>query len=300
MEWLNYNHLQYFWVVATEGSIAAASRRLHVGRPSISMQIKSLETALGAPLFERRGRYLELTESGRIVFEYADDIFRSGRELLDTVRGRQPARTRTLRVGIADVMAKLVAFQLLLPALDFDENLSLQCREDQPQRLFAALALHELDLVLSDIALGPGVDVKAYNHRMGDSTITLFAAPRLARKVRSGFPASLDGQPFLLPSTDSAIRRSLDDWLELHGVEPVLVAEFEDSALLKVFGQAGRGIFPAPTVVAQQVMDQYGVRAVAELEDVKDRFFAVSPERKIKHPAVAHIVERAKGSLFKT
>ena len=299
MEWLNYNHLQYFWVVAQEGGIAAASRKLLVGRPSISMQIKSLESALGTRLFERRGRYLELTESGRVVFEYADDIFRSGRELLDAVRGRPTGRRLTLRVGIADVMAKLVAFQLLLPALDFDENLSLQCREDQPQRLFAELALHELDLVLSDIALGPGVDVKAYNHRMGDSTITLFAAPQLARRLRKGFPGSLDGEPFLLPSTDSAIRRSLDDWLEINGVKPMIVAEFEDSALLKVFGQAGRGIFPAPTVVGEQVKAQYGVREIAELEDVKDRFFAVSPERKIKHPAVAHIVERAKGDLFK-
>ena len=210
MEWLNYNHLQYFWVVAREGGIAAASRKLHVGRPSISMQLKSLESHLGTALFHRRGRYLELTETGRLVFDYADDIFRSGRELIDVVRGRPSGRSLRLRVGIADVMAKLVAFQLLLPALDFDEELSLVCREDHPQRLFAELALHELDLVLSDIALGPGVDIKAYNHRMGDSTITLFAAPRLARKLRSSFPGSLHGQPFLMPSTETAIRRSLE------------------------------------------------------------------------------------------
>ena len=299
MEWLNYNHLQYFWVVAREGGIAAASRKLHVGRPSISMQSKSLETYLGAPLFQRRGRYLELTETGRLVYDYAEDIFRSGSELIDAVRGRAPGRALTLRVGIADVMAKLVAFRLLLPALDFDEQLALDCREDNPRRLFAALAVNELDLVLSDIKLGPGVDVRAYNHRMGESTITLFAAPKLARRVSKNFPASLAGEPFLMPSVDSAIRRSLDDWFESQDIKPSIVGEFEDSALLKVFGQAGRGVFPAPTVVREEVVQQYGVREVIELKDVRDRFYAISPERKIKHPAVAFIVERAKSSIFK-
>jgi LysR family transcriptional activator of nhaA len=299
MEWLNYNHLQYFWTVVREGGIAAASRKLHVGRPSISMQLKSLEAFLGAPLFERRGRHLELTDTGRLVHGYADDIFRTGRELIDAVRGRPTGRPLTFRIGIADVMAKLVAFQLLSPALDFDEDLSLECREDTPNRLFAAMAMHELDLVLSDIPLGPGVDVKAYNHLMGESTVTLFAAPELAERLRADFPASLTDEPFLLPSRESATRRSLELWLESLDLRPVVVGEFADSALLKVFGQAGRGVFPAPTIVAEQVCGQYGVQRLGELDKVRERFYAISPERKIKHPAVAAIVEHAKDEIFR-
>ncbi len=300
MEWLNYHHLQYFWTVAREGGIAAASRKLHVGRPSISMQLKSLEAFFGAPLFVRRGRYLELTDTGHLVYGYAEDIFRSGRELMDAVRGRPTGRPLTLRVGIADVMAKLVAFQLLQPALDFDEQLALECREDHPSRLFAELAMHELDLVLSDITIAPGIDVKAYNHLIGESTTTLFAAPKLARRLARRFPDSLSGEPFLMPSYDTAIRRSLDAWLEELDLHPVIVGEFEDSALLKVFGQAGRGIFPAPTVVRDQVAKQYGVRPLGELEGVRERFYAISPERKIKHPAVLQIVARAKREIFGT
>lgn len=298
MEWLNYHHLLYFWTVVQEGGIAAASRRLHVGRPSISMQLKSLETFFGAPLFTRRGRHLALTETGKLVHGYAEDIFQAGRELVDAVRGRPTGRPLTFRVGIADVMAKLIAFQLLLPALDDDEPIALECREDHPQRLFAQLAVHELDLVLSDIPLTPGLGVKAYNHVVGESSTTLFAAPALARRLRRGFPGSLTDAPFLMPSQDTAIRRSLDLWLEEQGVRPLVVGEFEDSALLKVFGQAGRGVFPAPTVVQEQITRQYGVRALGELDSVRERFYAISPERRIRHPAVARIVERGRQELF--
>jgi len=298
MEWLNYHHLLYFWTVAREGSIAAASRSLHVGRPSISMQIKSLEAFFGAPLFTRRGRYLELTETGKLVRGYAEDIFQTGRELVDAVRGRPAGRSLAFRVGIADVMAKLVAFQLLLPAIDAEEQIRLECREDQPDRLFADLAVHEIDLVLSDIALPPGLDVRAYNHLMGESTTTLFAAPELARRLGRRFPQSLSEAPFLMPSQNAAIRRSLEQWLDENGLRPSIVGEFEDSALLKVFGQAGRGVFPAPSVVKEQICEQYGVRVLGELDTVRERFYAISPERKIKHPAVACIVERARGELF--
>lgn len=298
MEWLNYHHLLYFWTVVREGSITAASRTLHVGRPSISMQLKSLESFFGTPLFERRGRNLEPTETGRLVYDYADDIFTTGRELVDAVRGRPVGRPLVFRVGIADVMAKLVAFQLLSPALDVDETIALQCHEDDPQQLFADLAVHRLDLVLSDVPLSPGLDVKAYNHLIGESTISLFAAPELAAGLSGDFPRSLDGAPFLMPSTDAAIRRSLEQWLEETGVRPIVVGEFADSALLKVFGQAGRGVFPAPTVVEKQVREQYGVRCLGELETVRDRFYAISPERRIKHPSVAFIVDRAKQELF--
>ncbi|GJM23429.1 MAG: transcriptional activator NhaR [Planctomycetota bacterium] len=300
MEWLNYHHLQYFWAVVQEGGIAAASRRLKVGRPSISMQIKKLEQDLGEPLFVRRGRKLELTDTGRLVHSYAEDIFRTGRELLGAVRGRPSGRPLKFRVGIADVMAKLLAFRLLLPALDpeADTPLALDCREDHPDRLFAALAAHELDLVLSDIPLAPGRDVKAFNHRVGESTLTLFAAPTLARRLKRGFPRSLDGAPFLMPARNTAGRAALERWLDAQDLRPLVLGEFQDSALLNVFGQAGRGVFPAPTVVAQEIREQFGVRPLGELEQVRDRYYAISPERRIKHPAVVRLVERAKRDLF--
>jgi len=299
MEWLNYNHLHYFWVVVREGGIAAASRRLHVGRPAISMQLKSLEAFVGSPLFTRRGRYLALTETGKLVHGYAEDIFQTGNELIDAVRGRATGRPLTFRVGIVDVMAKLVAFQLLEPALEGDERIVLECREDEPKRLFAELAVQNLDLVLSDIPLAPGLDVKAYNHAMGESTTTLYAAPALARRLKRKFPHSLTGAPFLMPSKGAAIRRQLELWLEEEDVRPVIIGEFEDSALMKVFGQAGRGVFPAPTVVQEEITKKYGVRALGELDRVRERFYAISPERKIKHPAVARIVAHAKGEIFR-
>jgi len=298
MEWLNYHHLLYFWTVVQEGGIAAASRKLQVGRPSISMQVKSLEAFVGAPLFTRRGRHLGLTETGKLVHAYAEDIFRTGRELVEAVRGRPTGRPMVLRVGIADVMAKLVAFRLLAPALDEKPPITLVCREEHPDRLFAELAVHELDLVLSDVPMSPGLDVRAYNHVVGESTTTLFAAPDLARRLRRRFPRSLDGEPFLMPSRATAIRRSLDHWLEEQEVRPRVVGEFEDSALIKVFGQAGHGVLPAPTVVRVEVERQYGVHAIGEIETLRERYYAISPERRIKHPAVARIVEHARRDLF--
>lgn len=298
MEWLNYHHLFYFWTVAREGGIAAASRQLHVGRPAISMQLKSLEEFVGEPLFTRHGRHLELTQTGETVLSYANDIFETGRELVDQLRGRPTGRPQRFRIGIADVMAKLVTFQLLLPALDADSESVLECHENEPNKLFAQLAVHELDLVLSDIPLAPGLDVSAYNHVMGESTTTLFAARPLARKVKKGFPSSLTGVPFLMPSKAAAIRHSLEQWMEEEGVHPTVVAEFEDGALMKVFGQAGRGVFPAPSVVAKKICANYDVTPIGELVTVRERFYAISPERKIRHPGVARIVSSAKSGIF--
>ena len=302
MEWLNYHHLHYFWAVVQEGGIAAASRRLQISRPSISMQLKSLEAFFGQALFERRGRHLELTETGRLVHGYADEIFTTGRELVDAVRGRPTGRPVVFRVGIADVMTKLVAFQLLLPVLEEEggedgSDLMLQCSEDHPERLFARLALHELDLVLSDVPVTPRIDVRAYNHVMGESGITLFAAPKLARRLKRGFPDSLQGAPFLMPGPGTAVRSGLRRWLEDRELRPRVVGEFEDSALLKVFGHAAKGVFPAPTVVADEVCKQYEVRALGEVE-VSESFYAVTPERRIKHPAVSKLVESARRDVF--
>jgi LysR family transcriptional activator of nhaA len=298
MEWLNYHHLYYFWHVAREGSVAAASRQLHVGRPAISMQLKSLEKFVGSPLFHRRGRHMELTQTGETVLTYADDIFATGRELVDVLRGRPTGRPQRFRIGIADVMAKIVAFQLLLPALDADSQTVLECREDEPQRLFAQLAVHELDLVLSDMPMAPGLDVSAFNHVVGESNTTLFATRELAEQLRPGFPDSLDGAPFLMPSTTAAIRKSLEHWLEQRDLRPSVVAEFEDAALMKVFGQAGRGAFSGPTVVAAQICANYSVVPIGVLEGVRERYYAISPERKIRHPGVVRIVESAKEGIF--
>jgi len=298
MDWLNYHHLFYFWSVAREGGIAAASRKLHVGRPAISMQLKSLEGALGAPLFERRGPQLELTDTGRLVLGYAEDIFQTGRELVDAVRGRPTGRPLRLRVGIADVMAKTVTSKLLLPALSLGDGVFLECREAPPTRLLAELAIHELDLVLSDAPLPPGLDVRAYSHLMGESSASLFAVPALAERLREDFPASLEGAPFLMPAESSVVRGAIEQWLDERELRPAVAGEFEDSALMKAFGQAGVGVFPAPTVVRATVEAQYGVQALGELDEVRERFYAISPERKIEHPAVAHLVEQARRDLF--
>lgn len=298
MEWLNYHHLQYFWTVVREGGIAAASRKLHVGRPAISMQIKSLEAFFGTPLFVRQGRRLELTDTGRLVHGYADEIFRTGRELVGAVRGRPAGKPVAFRVGIADVMTKLLAFRLLQPTFELEHEVVLDCRESPPRRLFADLAVHELDLVLSDVPLPPGLDVNAFSHVVGESTTTLFAAPPLASRLRRNWPRSLTGQPFLMPSRDAAIRRKLEHWLEENELYPLVVAEFEDSALLKTFGQAGLGVFPAPTVVAREVAEQYKVRPLGELDGVTERFYAISPKRRIEHPAAVRLVERARENLF--
>jgi LysR family transcriptional activator of nhaA len=263
------------------------------------MQLKSLEEFVGAPLFTRRGRGLQLTETGELVHRYAEDIFQTGRELVDAIRGRPAGRPRTFRVGIVDVMAKLVAFQLLQPVLDLDEPVSLYCREEEPNRLFAELAVHELDLVLSDIPVAPGLNIKAYNHVVGGSTTTIFAAPELARRLKRRFPQSLSGAPFLMPSPNTAIRRSLELWLQEENVHPLRIGEFQDSALMMVFGQGGRGVLPGPTVMASQISKQYGLQALGEIGQVEERFYVISPERKIKHPAVAHIVEQARSGLFR-
>ena len=294
MDWLNYHHLMYFRTVAEEGSIAAASRKLHVSRSAVSMQIKSLEQALGSPLFERRGRHLSMTETGQLVLGYATEIHRSGRELLDAVRGAPSGRPQTLRVGIADVMPKMVAFQLLLPVMQGEDPPRLDCREDHPDRLFAELALHQLDLVLADVPLPPGLGIKAYHHLIADSSVSLFGSRALARRWGKDVPASLNQAPMLLPARTTAMRRVLDEWIDRSGLHFQVVGEFEDSALLKVFGQAGLGLFPAPTIVAAGVEERYRVKNMGELPEVRERFYAITPERKIKQPLVEKLVREAK------
>lgn len=295
---LNYHHLAYFHAVAREGGIARAARRLNVGAPAVSAQVAALERALGVKLFRRVGRGLELSDDGRLALDYAEEIFASGRELVDVLRGRGGGRAPLFRVGVADAMAKSVAFRLLTPALELEPRVRLACSEGAPEALFARLATHELDLVLSDVPLRPGNEVRAYNHLLGECAVSLFAVPRLARALRRGFPRSLEGAPLLLPTPGSAIRRPLDLWLERQDVRPQVVGEIEDSGLLKVFGQAGAGVFPAPSVVEAQVERQYRVRVVARLDEVRESFYAVSPERRLQHPAALEITRNARETLF--
>src|SRR5262245_9032503 len=300
MEWLNYHHLLYFWVVAREGSVTRASEYLYLSQPTISAQIRALENSLGEKLFTRNGRNLILTEVGRIVFRYAEEIFTLGRELTDILQGRAPNRNRPLRflVGVADAIPKLIAHRLLEPALRLAEPVLVTCKEDKPERLVAALAVHELDLVLTDAPIGPTVNVRAFNHLLGECSVSIFGPTKRAAAYRRNFPRSLHGAPLLLPTDNTMLRRSLDHWFDAQEIRPLVVGEFEDTALLKVFGQTGVGLFPAPSVIEKEVRQQYGVCVIGRLESVRERFYAISAERKLKHPAVVAISEVARQMLF--
>ena len=298
MEWLNYHHLLYFWVVACHGSVTRAAAELRLAQPTVSTQLRTLEEVLGEKLFARTGRRLVLTDVGRLVFRYADEIFGLGRELLETVKGRPTGQPMRLTVGIADAVPKLIAYRLLRPALTGAEPVRIICREDKPDRLLAQLAAHGLDLVLSDAPIGPTTKVRAFNHLLGECGVTFFATPALARTCRRGFPRSLGGAPMLLPTDNTALRRSLDDWFESEDIRPRVASEFEDSALLMAFGQAGMGLFPAPSAIERQVRSQYGVVVVGRLDTVRERFYAISGERRLKHPAVVAISEAARQRVF--
>ncbi len=298
MEWLNYHHLLYFWTVAKEGSIARATSELRLAQPTISGQIRVLEESLGEKVFQRSGRNLVLTDIGRVVFRYADEIFSLGRELRDVIKSGPSARPLRLLVGVADVVPKLMAYKLLEPALSLSEPVQIICREDKPDRLLAELASHNLDVVLSDAPVGPTIRIRAFNHLLGECSVLFMAAPSLVKLYRRGFPKSLNGAPFLLPTENTALRHSLDRWFLSKGIRPRIVGEFEDSALLKVFGQTGMGIFPAPSIIETEISRQYQVQVIGRVESIKERFYAISVERKIKHPAVVAISEAARKKLF--
>lgn len=299
MRHLNYKHLQYFWTVANEGSISRASEVLHITPQTISGQLKLLDEEVGEPLFQRAGRGLVMTDTGRLVKQYADDIFSLGSELTQVVRGRQ-SEQRTLNVGIVKSIAKLIAYRVLQPAITAAQPVNLVCIEGDLENLLAELAVHRLDLVISDRPIPVGMSVKAYNHSLGSSVIAFFSKPANLEQYRSGFPESLRGAPVLLPSQGSAMRRELDDWFERVGVEPRVVADFDDSALLKMFGAAGVGVFPAPYAIAPEVEKMYGARVIGLAENVRDTYIAISPERRLRQAAVLDIIARAREQLFET
>ena len=295
---LNYRHLEYFWHVAREGGVTAAGKILHVGQPAISAQIRKLEQALGEQLFDRSGRTMELTEVGQVVFAYADDIFSLGQDLTDAVHGLPGRGPLRLSVGVVDWIPKLMVHRLVTPALEEFDHLHLALTSGMPDGLFASLAVHDYDLVLSDSTLPTTVDVQAFNHFLGECGVALMGAPALARQYQEGLPGSLAAAPILLSGLHSNLRRSLLQWFRDQRLEPKIVAEVADSALLKVFGQRGLGMFAVPTAVEADIARQYQVERVTLLNGVKERYYAISVERRIRNPAVAAITEAARRRLF--
>ena len=295
MERLNYQHLFYFWNVAREGSVTRASEKLGLAQPTISGQIAVFEESIGVQLFRKQGRNLVMTETGRTVFNYADEIFSIGRELGSALKGHAGALSVRLSVGVSNALPKLIVYRLLEPALA--AHYQVVCHEDKTERLLAELPVHGVDLVLSDWPATGVADARIYNHPIGECGVAAFGVLELQRRYRKNFPCCLDGAPLLLPTSNTALRRSLDRWLDANSLFPKIIAEVEDSALLKTFGSAGAGIFMAPTAVRTQVEEQYGVKHIATLDGVAERFYAITAQRKIKHAGVVRILERARDWL---
>jgi LysR family transcriptional activator of nhaA len=298
MEWLNYHHLLYFWTVAKEGSIARACQKLRLAQPTISGQLRQLEESLGEKLFVKQGRGLAMTEVGRVVYQYADEIFGLGRELQDVLKGRPRGRALRLVAGISDLVPKLLAYRILQPVLAMTEPVQMVCDEDMPDRLLTDLAEHRVDVVLSEAPIPPSVPVKAYNHLLGTCAVTVFGAPPLARGCRREFPRRLDGAPFLLPMEGTSLRRSLEQWFEGESIRPRVVGEFKDAALMMTFGQGGAGLFAAPSAIEGEIRRNYRVAAIGRIDSIQERFYAISVERRLKHPAVVAISEAAREGLF--
>ncbi len=297
MEWLNYHHLLYFWTVTKHGGIARASAELRLRPSTLSAQIRLLEDSLGERLFSREGRRLVPTETGRVVYGYADEIFALGREMLDTVKRRTGPAGLRLAVGIADAVPKLVARRLLEPSLSLGTPIRIVCREGRQEKLLGALAAHEIDVVLSDAPNPPGLGFRAFGHLLGECGVSFFAVRAVAARLRGRFPGSLEGAPLLVPTEDSALRRSLDAWLDRSGVRPRIVGEFEDRALLEAFGESGLGVYPASTVIEREVERRGETRRIGRTDEVRERFYAISAERRLRHPAVVALTEAARTRL---
>ena len=298
MRHLNYSHLHYFWTVAREGSIARASQSLHLTPQTISGQLKLLDEAVGQALFNRVGRRLVLSDMGKMVFEYADEIFAVGAELASVVRGNHASGPKSLAVGIVNSMPKLIAERIIAPALTAEEPIRVRCHEASLEQLLSELAVHKLDLVLSDQPVPDGLNLKAYNHRLGASGLSFFVQRRQARRYRGRFPDSLSEAPMLLPSPNSALRRRLDDWFESRQLSPRIIGEFDDSALLKAFGEAGAGVFAGPSVIEDEICRMYRTSVIGQTDEIRERFYAISPERRLKHTAVVLVTDIARSDLF--
>jgi LysR family transcriptional activator of nhaA len=298
MRHLNYSHLQYFWAVAHEGSVVKAAERLHITPQTISGQIRLLEEAIGQPLFNRVGRRLVLSEMGHIVLEYADEIFSIGAELGQVVREQKSAGPSKLTVGIVNSIPKLIAERIVAPALIDEDAVRIRCKEASLEQLLGELSVHKLDIVLSDQPMPQGLSLRAFSHRLGDSGLAFFSLRRTARRYTKTFPQSLNQAPMLLPSPHSALRRRLDEWFDSNSIIPKIVGEVDDSALLKAFGEAGYGLFAAPSVIEDEICKMYNMSVIGRTDEITEQFFAISPERRIKHPSVVRIIEAARTQLF--
>ena len=298
MSSLNFKHLRYFWMVAKTGSIARAAEQLHLAPQSISGQLTEFADTLGIELFRRVGRNLELTDNGRRILSYAEDIFSTGDALLETVRDQSRATIMTFRVGCADSVSKLIACQLVAPALALPEPLRLICREGRLASLLADLSVHRLDLIIADRPMPTHLSVRGYNHLLGESSLTVFATSALAGTLEGGFPVCIDRAPMLLPGEDFAIHHRLLRWLNDNNLYPRIVGEFDDSAMIKTFGQSGAGLFFAPTVIAEQVCQQYNVVRIGQVDALVQQVYAITTERRLSHPATIAISQAARNRLF--
>jgi len=296
---MNFKHLYYFWWVAKAGGVLRAGEQLHVTPQTISGQIGLLEDDLGTPLFAKSGRNIELTDAGRLAFGYAQDIFALGSELEESLRN-YPAGGRPVdfRVGVADAVPKAIAYRLIEPATRLPEPVRIVCREWKLDSLLAELASHRLDLVIAGAPIPPSVSVRAYNHRLGESGVSFFASAALFKQCKGKFPTCLDGAPMLVPGADAAVRSRLDRWCEANSLRPRVVGEFDDSALMKAFGQGGAGVFIGPTVLEAEIETQYGVKTLGRTAEIVEEFFAISVERRVTHPCVVAITGAARDRLF--
>jgi len=295
---INYKHLHYFCITAREGGIARASERLHVTPQTISGQLGLLEDYLGTDLFARVGRNLEPTEVGRLVLSYAEEIFSLGGELEEAVHQLPVGRPHVFKVGVVDVVPKSIAHRFLIPALRMEEPVRMVCRESSLDTLLAELAVHRLDLLLADRPIPATISMRGSSHKLGECAISFLATKKIKRSLKGVFPHCLDGAPILLPSSDNRLRSAIDLWLDKQRIRPRMIAEFDDSALMKAFGQEGAGIFVAPAAITTEVERQYRVTEIGRVDEVKERFYAISAERRILHPVVATVIEAARTLLL--
>jgi LysR family transcriptional activator of nhaA len=300
MDWLNYHHLLYFWTVVRKGSVSKAAEELSLSQPTISAQVKLLETAIGEPLFVRKGREQVLTDVGRVVYHHADEIFAIGRDLLETLHGRSVGRTIPLTVGVANAVPKLVVYRLIKPVLQQPDAIRVICREDDPEQLVGLLATYALDVIIANAPAPTYLPVKVFNHVLGESETAFFAPSALAASLKRRFPRSLQNAPLLVPTSNSPLRRALEDWFDAERIRPLIVGEFEDSALMTVVGQAGGCVFPAPAAIERDITRFYGARMIGRTDAVRERYYVISAERRLTHPGVVAMTTAARDRLFGT